>query len=170
MDYFMLATTGICFLLGVGNRLVMATAFLGILVFHLPASRRKIENAEYALDEAKLEEERKLRQAASDEQFFETDSALRIPVLTQPKDYAGTIGENAYFCLVAEGTNLHYRWQVSHDDGKTWWDMPVSQGGQTAELRVPIKGEYDGYLYHCVVWDDNGKSEISNTARLAVNK
>jgi len=84
---------------------------------------------------------------------------------SQPKDYAGPIGDNAKFTIVAAGNNLKYQWQVFKNG--VWKNTSLS-GNKTATLEVAIMESRDGMKFRCVVTDVNGKSLYSDEATLTV--
>ena len=86
----------------------------------------------------------------------------------QPSDYTGTVGGTATMKVTATGSGLKYQWYVSKDSGKTW----NSLGNDFARASVSFEATEarNGYSYRCVVTDGNGKSVISNSAKLNIIK
>jgi len=90
-----------------------------------------------------------------------------VEFIARPQDYNGCVGGKAIFSIAVNG-DIHYQWKVSHDNGKTWWDVPASQGGQTETIQITAEDHCDGYLYRCTVWDDEGRRSDSHAAKLTL--
>ena len=93
-----------------------------------------------------------------------SDSSLRIT--RQPEDIFTKDGANVMFTLNAEGEGLKYQWQNSSDGGKTWKNF--EEPG--AHFLVFAASEsQNGWLYRCIVTDENGGRVISATAKLVIS-
>jgi hypothetical protein len=69
---------------------------------------------------------------------------------SQPVSYTGKFNDVAEFTVVAEGTNLEYRWCYSTDGGKTWQES-YNDGYDRATLKVRLYVYRSGYQYKCVL-------------------
>ncbi len=74
-----------------------------------------------------------------------------------------TIAIDTYysFSVKAEGENLHYRWQRSKDNGRTFEDLPDEDEARTKGWYKVAAGTT--WQYRCIVYNDFG-SVISNVA------
>lgn len=134
-------------------RIVSQTMFLGCtLIYNI-----------ILLKERKREEKQGYSNPNSEQEILITE---HIAFTAHPVDYCGEVNGTAVFTVAAEGNELYYQWQVSHDGGKTWWDIPVAQGGNTATMQTIAEAHCGGFLYRCAVWDDSGKSSISRVAKM----
>ncbi len=91
--------------------------------------------------------------------------AMPVSIISQSKDYSGTIGSKAKFTVVAEGTSLRYQWQT-YKNGK--WVNSSLTGATTATLTVQVTEARDGYKFRCVITDAYGKKVTSKTVALHV--
>ena len=97
-----------------------------------------------------------------------TKEPTTVTIITkQPQNVIIEEGKMATFSVVATGTGLKYQWQYSTDNGKTWKNNTVS-GCKTSSMPIEAIAKRDGYQYHCIVTDENGKSLTSNPAKLTV--
>ena len=93
------------------------------------------------------------------------------PTITQqPSAKTVTSGATAKFTVVAAGSSLTYKWQVSKDGGNTWKNVDQTKypSAATATLSFTTKATMNGYLYRCVVSNAYGSTN-SNGAKLTVN-
>ena len=96
------------------------------------------------------------------------NGASATPVITgQPSDQNPKAGEKARFTVTASGAGLSYQWQVSKDGGSTWKNC-TSSGYNTASMSFTAKASYTGWMYRCVVSNENG-SVTSASASLTVS-
>jgi len=74
-----------------------------------------------------------------------------------------TIATDTYysFSVEANGENLHYRWQRSKDNGRTFEDLPAEDEARTKGWYKVAAGTT--WQYRCIVYNDFG-SVISNVA------
>ena len=89
----------------------------------------------------------------------------QLSIISQPKDYVGTVGSTAKYTVVAQGNGLKYQWQT-YRNGK-WVDSSLP-GYNTATLSVPVITSRNGYKFQCVVTDSNNKTVTSNPATLKI--
>ena len=100
-----------------------------------------------------------------------TIDPVQVTITNQPANSTIVGGTNADFSVVAEGTDVSYQWQVSHDGGITFTDLTndgIYSGVTSATLtltNVPIS--MDGKQYKVKV--SNGSEAVSNAAALTVN-
>lgn len=88
-----------------------------------------------------------------------------LVILAQPADavvYTGT--KTTYYCMAAGKYELHYLWQYTDDEGKTWLDA----GSTEYKLTVTADKAVDGRMYRCVVEDVKGNRVISDEVTLTV--
>ncbi|MBR6628066.1 MAG: BspA family leucine-rich repeat surface protein [Lachnospiraceae bacterium] len=90
-----------------------------------------------------------------------------LNITIQPSDWTVPEGYYATFTVVAEGSNLSYRWQVKAAGESDWKDSDLS-GADTASLSVYGTADRDGEQYRCVISDGNGNTATSNAATLSV--
>ena len=88
-------------------------------------------------------------------------------ILAQPTDQSGAVNAKAYFTVSALGVNLTYQWQYSEDGGTTWATTSLT-GAKTPTVTVTITAARDGFMYRCVITDQNNVSITSNAATLHV--
>ncbi|MDD4149780.1 MAG: T9SS type A sorting domain-containing protein [Bacteroidales bacterium] len=79
-----------------------------------------------------------------------------IPLVTsQPVDRTVALGQNTTFAILATGSGLTYRWQISTDSGVTYSDL--NNGGNYSNVtnktltisNIPLS--FDGNIYRCKV-------------------
>lgn len=87
-----------------------------------------------------------------------------MKITRQPTDCGAVDGAKAYFVTTAEGIGLHYQWEYSADDGKSW--KQTETDGHY--LVWAAKAEHDGWLFRCVITDRDGAKLTTNTAALTV--
>ena len=87
---------------------------------------------------------------------------LPLSILTQPKNYTGTVGSRATFTVVAQGTGLSYQWQ--YYSGGTWKNF----GSNNPTATLTVSNSHNGMQYRCIVKDSNGKSVTSNVATIQI--
>ena len=85
---------------------------------------------------------------------------LPLSILTQPKNYTGTVGSRATFTVVAQGTGLSYQWQ--YYSGGTWKNF----GTNNPTASVTVSNIHNGMKYRCIVKDSSGKTVTSNAATI----
>lgn len=93
-------------------------------------------------------------------------------ITTEPQDFGTGDGNNAQFSVVASGSDLTYRWQVSEDGGTIWQFLEnggVYSGATTATLTLTAVGlGYTGFLYRAVVSREQCPDAFSDSAELTV--
>lgn len=90
-----------------------------------------------------------------------------IVIKTNIENQSIQVGEIANFAFVVEGEELSYTWQFSKDNGKTWWTSTMP-GSKTSNITVEGLKCRNGYMYRCIVTDNNGNRIISADAKLIV--
>ena len=85
-------------------------------------------------------------------------------------DVTAKAGEDAVFSVKTIGEVRSFQWQVSKDGGKKWTDLNPKTYGATETLRIPVKENYDGYLYRCEVTFADYRVEHSAPAKLRLSK
>ena len=82
---------------------------------------------------------------------------------------ADTVGETAVFEVKASGTNLTYQWQYCNANSSVWRASSM-EGSTTARVSVPVTAGRDGQKYRCVITSGNGRTAITETAVMTVQK
>jgi hypothetical protein len=85
-------------------------------------------------------------------------------ITSQPKATIAASGTTAKFAVTATGGQLHYQWQRSLNDGKTWSNL---SGKTSSTLSVSVRTSLDSSRYRVVV-GNVVKSVTSSSAELAV--
>jgi gliding motility-associated-like protein len=106
-----------------------------------------------------------------------TDFAIgkgRPRIVSQPSNIDICEGSDAYFQVTARGHGtLSYRWQVDTGSGlfTNIFDVGVYSGSTNKKLIITgAPYSMNGYLYRCIITDGQGNSNITDPARLTVNK
>ncbi len=89
-----------------------------------------------------------------------------LTITKQPQDVSGTDEILVDFKIAAEGKGVTYQWQISTDEGETWFDVSST----TTEYQAVLKTDRDGRLVRCIVTDQNGQSVISEAAVMTVKE
>ena len=92
-------------------------------------------------------------------------AAVRLTVVSQPKDYTASLGGEFYFTVDVGRNDAAYRWQVSTDGGNEWTDSSVT----LKEYSSTALAVRNGNLYRCVITAPDGSSAISAAAKLTVS-
>lgn len=103
----------------------------------------------------------------SDSEDGDFDSEFTIT--QQPEDATGKVGDKVKLEVTVDGGKepLEYQWQYAKvGDDSTFYNSKA-EGNTRRILKPPI--EEEGYDYRCVVTDADGKSIISDTARVKSN-
>ncbi|MCD8150500.1 MAG: hypothetical protein LUE92_13285, partial [Clostridiales bacterium] len=87
-----------------------------------------------------------------------------LAITSQPQDVTADVGDLVYFTVEATGSGLTYQWQYS-STGTKW----TNSSNKTAKCGVTVTAAKNGYLYRCIITDENGDSITSDTATLTVN-
>ena len=97
---------------------------------------------------------------------FSVDESFSSPLYftAQPQDFMVEEGGYAIFKPVVEGSNLSYQWEFSKDNGITWNESVFT----TANYKAITSASWHGWLFRCVVSDDQGNSITSDAARLTI--
>jgi len=97
------------------------------------------------------------------------DTAPKIT--THPKDLTVAVGGDVTFSVAASGGNLSYSWEVSNNNGASWFVLSEQGNNPSQEtanlLFTHAQANWNGYLYRCLVSNSAG-SELSNAATLTV--
>ncbi|MBO7515448.1 MAG: hypothetical protein J6T47_07500, partial [Lachnospiraceae bacterium] len=91
-----------------------------------------------------------------------------IKITYQTADISALYGEIVEFKVVATGTGtLKYQWQ-SRNGGDGTWANSGREGANTPTLKVPALGGLSGWDFRCIITDEYGHKEYSETDRLTV--
>ncbi len=88
-----------------------------------------------------------------------------IKITQQPVDWSGSEGSKFYFYVDAEGENLSYQWQYSTDDGNSWKTSTIT----TAIYSSTISTSRDGWLFRCIVSNEEGEEVYSDIVELTIS-
>ncbi|MBR2759711.1 MAG: hypothetical protein IKD66_00940 [Solobacterium sp.] len=93
-----------------------------------------------------------------------------LVITSQPEDATVPAGENAQFHVTATGEGLSYQWQLSRDNGLNWANLSKTKfpTAVTADFEIKASKSVNGYLFRCVVSDQNGQSVTSENAKLSL--
>ena len=86
-------------------------------------------------------------------------------IAAHPQDVAAAAGDTVSFSVEVIGDNPVYQWQFS-SDGKTWKNC-ASKGYNTTAFSFPMKSNFAGRKYRCVV-SCEGKTLISEYGNLTL--
>ncbi len=101
---------------------------------------------------------------------FPVDVPTGPEITKQPKNASAAAGATARFSIEATGEGtLTYRWQSKQNSESTWADSSQN-GANTPNLSVTANTGLDGWLFRCIVKDENGKEAISETVTLSLEK
>ena len=92
-------------------------------------------------------------------------NGTKVAITSQPKDFAGGIGETARFYVEASGSTLTYQWQVYKDGA---WKNTSLPGSRSSTLSVEVLSSRDGMRFRCIVTGGNGSAVTSDSAKLSV--
>lgn len=98
---------------------------------------------------------------------------LSLPELylsVKPADVTIKEGKTAVFTAQAKssvGSGLRYQWQASTDNGETWKNSGLA-GNKTSKLKVVANSARDGYMFRCVITDDEERTIITEGVQLTV--
>lgn len=95
--------------------------------------------------------------------YEQSESNSNITIISQPVNFVGRVGINAYFNVEASGSNLTYQWQVNSDGT---WKNSGTTGNKTKTARAPIIETRYSYFYRCVIKDDQGNTIITRPVRM----
>lgn len=90
-----------------------------------------------------------------------------LHIVTNPKDFVGSIEETAVFTVEAAGAGLIYQWQYCNANSNIWRTSSMA-GSDTAEVSVPVTKARDGQKYRCVVTDGGGNTVTSEMAAVKI--
>lgn len=93
------------------------------------------------------------------------------PILKQPTDYYGRLGDTGYFTIVRadNGGSPTLRWQYSIDGGVSWNNSPAT-GNATPTLLLPITEDRLTYLYRCRITATGYDTTYSNVVKLVLEQ
>ncbi len=99
-----------------------------------------------------------------------TVSDMKPTVTGKPSAVTVSAGGTAKFTVVAAGSGLKYKWQVSKDGGKTWTNINQTKypSAATATLSFKATAATNGYMYRCVVSNSYGSVKTTGV-KLTVN-
>jgi hypothetical protein len=88
-----------------------------------------------------------------------------VLITKHPENVSVCVGTGALFTIQAEGENLSYQWQVY--TGFAYVDI---NGAESDSYQTPpVEPEMSGSLYRCVITEEGGASNYSESAKLTVN-
>ncbi len=89
-------------------------------------------------------------------------------IVSQPRPFAGALGDAFTLRIEATGFRLSYQWKVSTDGGESWTNSGHS-GNKTPVLTGSITDARLGYLYCCEVTDGTGTVLTSDVTFLCLS-
>ena len=87
-----------------------------------------------------------------------------IVITSQPQDVITTAGEIYVISVAAEGNGLTYLWQISRDEGNTWYNTSRASNNYPRHAYISENGR----MYRCVITDADGNQVISDAAKLII--
>jgi hypothetical protein len=85
-----------------------------------------------------------------------------------PADVNVAPGKTVDFTVLAAGSYITYRWQVSTDGGSTWNNVTDGYGATTPTYTIPVMTEsMDGYQYCCMINNDEKSEAAKLTMQVA---
>ena len=100
--------------------------------------------------------------------YAETANQYDIRITGQPESFSGSVGDEAVFRVVAEGSNLKYQWKVITSINSSWINTGLT-GNKTNQLTVPVISSRNGYQFCCTITDDNGNEVVTDTVSLVLD-
>ena len=91
---------------------------------------------------------------------------FQAKILSHPENYEGIENDKVTFRVMAEGPGLAYRWQLSDNNGKTWYYSSITANSYTTTLTSSSNGRY----VRCIVTDENGHSVTSEIATMTISE
>ena len=88
-----------------------------------------------------------------------------VKITSHPKDCVSVDGGEAPFEVTATGDGLSYTWQYRYPNSDTWRSATVNNS-KINFINLTLNN--DGVEIRCIVYDEYGNSEISNSATLTV--
>ncbi|NLY09271.1 MAG: S-layer homology domain-containing protein [Tissierellia bacterium] len=101
----------------------------------------------------------------------ETTTKKELKITKHPVDVKGKANETISFEVDAEGEELKFQWQIKKGDSfEDIKDTALIKGSNTKKISITLPSNISAYSFkgRCVVSDKDGKSVISNEARLIV--
>ena len=93
-----------------------------------------------------------------------TLNTTTLAITHQPEDFWGILEDRASFSVSAYGQGLSYQWQYSSNGGETWRNSPATGNATSTLTGLTINNMRLGFLYRCMVTDENGSVVYSDTA------
>ena len=109
---------------------------------------------------------------ANDKQFKFEAITSELTIINQPEDVFIQVGETAQFHVGAAGEGLSYQWQLSRDNGINWVNLNGTKfpSALTEDFEIKASASNNGYLFRCVVSDQNEASVESDSAKLTLEE
>ena len=89
---------------------------------------------------------------------------VKSKITKQPVNQTCYEDETVPFTITATGPGLKYKWQFSRDGGANWSSWHTLQN-----IDVKAFGDRHGYLFRCIITDENGVTLTSKTVKLSIN-
>ena len=90
-----------------------------------------------------------------------------VSITDQPADAVAAVGNEASFCIAAEGDIASFQWQYKTPAG-TKWQKATAFGNDSDRMDVPATKGKNGYSYRCVVTGEGGDTVTSDIVVLTV--
>ena len=113
----------------------------------------------------------KITNADGDVIYSQPGEIIAAPIVidTQPEDCFGELGDPVAFSVEARGEGLSYQWELSYNNGSSWYDStgagcttPTVYGFDIAESRL-------GRLYRCKITDNEGNVLYSEPGEIRLD-
>lgn len=88
-------------------------------------------------------------------------------IIGHPVDQIVSAGETVTFQVTTTGEGLSYQWEFKKSD-KDMWCYSGMPGAKTNCITVQATAVRDGYLYRCIIKDNDGNRVFSDAATLTV--
>ena len=86
-------------------------------------------------------------------------------ILSQPKNWVGCESGNVFFQIDVLDSVISCQWQSSTNNGKTWNNC----GENEVFYSTTATAKRTNYLYRCIVTDSEGRSQISDSVKIAIS-
>ncbi len=90
-----------------------------------------------------------------------------LTITGQPTDVAAAIGETAVFSVKTDGYCSKYLWYWSSSSTNGTEPCPFT-GYNTDTLEVPVKAEYNGAVFYCVLYSDATEEIMTDWVKLYI--
>lgn len=155
-----------------GQLVARVNGFTGLFIPHNPKPHWTIgrgQHIEGMFDfvDGLIDEVRFTSMPLKPNQFLNFTQAI-LNFAEHPANLTVAAGQTATFSALADGggqDQLTYQWQVSHDDGETWMDIPLADQATYTKGSVTIGDDENQYR---VLATRGGETVSSNAATLTV--